>query len=671
MPSAPFPDPDSDPPEPSSSGPQPAPLGGNDGHPQTPQPPQPPQPTEPTEPSWSGDEQDSAAYLAELMAAAAAGEELTAADICGAGFAEHGAAEQMHPGPILAALVHAAATDDKILATLPDDDLIGVIAAIRRIGSFAAWAEMTAIREYATRPDPRRPAPDAASGSRGGGRGVDARDPNAAVAGLPGRPKVREFAADELAPDLHLTWQTAADQIVYACTVAARLPVTFAALRIGAIHPVHVRIIEDETAYLSDKHIAEADEKLAEAARSKTFGELRYHAHRLVLKLDPEAAARRKEQARQDAHVRAFREGSGNAGMVARELPPDEVLASWQHVDQRARDLRAAGVPGTLQELRVRAYLDLLQERDTRTTPATPDVSDPDGPGGPAGPSGTGAAGETDEVSRTGGPGESDGSGDSGGSGDSDDSGESDGCGDSDGPGDSGAPGDSGGPGGNGGSGRGPRGGPAGTGGTGAGRPAAGRGPSLSAQITLTIPWATLHGDSAVPGEAGGFGQLDPETARDLAAAAARHPDTRWCYTALHPDGTAAAHACAPGPHPGGPPDPRTLKFNTVIRGSCDHAQSHDGYRPGRKLRHLVTARNATCTAPGCGQPAAGCDLDHTTPWHHGGITYPCNLAPLCRHHHRVKQAQGWWLEQPEPGVLRWRTPAGRTHTTTPTVYPL
>jgi hypothetical protein len=51
--------------------------------------------------------------------------------------------------------------------------------------------------------------------------------------------------------------------------------------------------------------------------------------------------------------------------MVARELPSDEVLASWQHVEQRALDLRAAGLPGSLQELRVRAYLDLLQERDS------------------------------------------------------------------------------------------------------------------------------------------------------------------------------------------------------------------------------------------------------------------------------------------------------------------
>jgi hypothetical protein len=46
-------------------------------------------------------------------------------------------------------------------------------------------------------------------------------------------------------------------------------------------------------------------------------------------------------------------------------------------------------------------------------------------------------------------------------------------------------------------------------------------------------------------------------------------------------------------------------------------------------------------------------------------------LAPLCRHHHRCKQAERWRLEQPEPGVLVWRTPAGRTYATIPTEYPM
>ncbi len=36
-----------------------------------------------------------------------------------------------------------------------------------------------------------------------------------------------------------------------------------------------------------------------------------------------------------------------------------------------------------------------------------------------------------------------------------------------------------------------------------------------------------------------------------------------------------------------------------------------------------------------------------------------------------TQKAEGWRLEQPEPGVLRRRTPAGRTYTTTPTAYPV
>ena len=41
-------------------------------------------------------------------------------------------------------------------------------------------------------------------------------------------------------------------------------------------------------------------------------------------------------------------------------------------------------------------------------------------------------------------------------------------------------------------------------------RPAGNSGPSLAAQVTLTIPWETWHGTSDTPGDAGGFGLLDP-----------------------------------------------------------------------------------------------------------------------------------------------------------------
>ena len=162
-------------------------------------------------------------------------------------------------------------------------------------------------------------------------------------------------------------------------------------------------------------------------------------------------------------------------------------------------------------------------------------------------------------------------------------------------------------------------------------------GPSLAAQITITVPLATLDGGPA-PGEAGGFGLLDADDARALVAAAARHPDTRWCLTALHPDGTAAAHACAAGRHgwsvgQQAPEYLRALNLTLIpiIRGPCDHSQAEPRYRPSRSLRHLVNARNTRCTAPGCGRPAGRCDQDHTTPWHRRGLTCPCNISPLCK----------------------------------------
>jgi len=257
---------------------------------------------------------------------------LPAEQVTLSGFSQGGEADTMTPGPLLAAIVDTVTGQDgQGLAGCSDDQLLGIISAARRMASRAAWTELAAIAEYAAR--------------HGGSRPAD------------------EFAPVELGFELHLTPQSAAEQMHYASAVADRLPRTFAALAAGRIHAVHVRIIEEETSILSDQDAARADQVLAGAAPGLTFGEVRHAAHKLVLHLDPEAAKKRKEAARGEAHVRRFREDSGNAGMVARELPSDEVLASWQHVEQRALDLRAAGIPGTVQELRVRAYLDLPAPR--------------------------------------------------------------------------------------------------------------------------------------------------------------------------------------------------------------------------------------------------------------------------------------------------------------------
>jgi hypothetical protein len=85
----------------------------------------------------------------------------------------------------------------------------------------------------------------------------------------------------------------------------------------------------------------------------------------------------------------------------------------------------------------------------------------------------------------------------------------------------------------------------------------------------------------------------------------------------------------------------------------------------------LIQIRHRTCAAPGCRRPATACDYEHTVAYQQGGRTCECNGAPICRRHHRAKQAPGWHLEHAGArGWFRWTTPSGRTYLSRPTQYP-
>jgi len=129
----------------------------------------------------------------------------------------------MAPGPLLAMVLGAVAGEDgEGLAGLSGEQLIGFLSGTRRMESRMAWAKMAALAEFAS------------------------------------RPRRQDFAADEIASAFGMTWLSAAGEIDYARTVARRLPVTFAALAAGRLHPVHVKIIEEVTSILSDQDAAAA-----------------------------------------------------------------------------------------------------------------------------------------------------------------------------------------------------------------------------------------------------------------------------------------------------------------------------------------------------------------------------------------------------------------------------
>nr|WP_276610680.1 HNH endonuclease signature motif containing protein [Kineococcus siccus] len=86
-------------------------------------------------------------------------------------------------------------------------------------------------------------------------------------------------------------------------------------------------------------------------------------------------------------------------------------------------------------------------------------------------------------------------------------------------------------------------------------------------------------------------------------------------------------------------------------------------YRPSADVARRVRARSTTCVFPGCVRPAQHCDLDHVTPFAQGGETTVDNLAPECRHHHRVKTHTRWRLRRRDRG-WRWTSPTGHTYDT-------
>jgi len=97
-------------------------------------------------------------------------------------------------------------------------------------------------------------------------------------------------------------------------------------------------------------------------------------------------------------------------------------------------------------------------------------------------------------------------------------------------------------------------------------------------------------------------------------------------------------------------------------------------YEVPDRLKEATGLRDVQCVFPWCTRPARGCDHDHVIPHDQGGSTCSCNIAPLCRHHHRLKTLTAWRYTMPEPSVYVWTSPHGyvflRDHSGTVDVTP-
>jgi hypothetical protein len=516
----------------------------------------------------------------------------------GCGFADGGVLDTLPAGIPLA--MSATDSHDRI-DDLDDDSLVGLVRAWRRVTSWAQARELAAISALAG----RRPA--------------DGYPPTTAGQ-LP--VNLSEFVGAELAAALTLTAPAAEAQLGLAVDFTGR-PATWAALDAGRIDLPRAMVIMTLLAELGPEHAAKVEADVLPQAPDMTTSQLRRALRRAILKLDPEAAQRRREQAERSARVETWTDPEGTATLAGRNLPPAQTLAASKRLTQIAAAWKKQGAVAGMDLLRAHAYLALLNglpidlppasllplgalSADDERAPANSTAAA--APGGDALPAGLRRTPEPE-------------------------------------------------------------------------LPPEPKLPPLAGLINLTVPLTTLLGLGEAPGEAAGFGPVDAGTARQLACALAGHRATRWAITVTGPSGYALAHGTGRG-NPAlasgatvataGTGGGWTVRVTAepIATADCDHRKAEPGYRPSPALRALVRARSRTCSFYGCGRQAVRCDLDHVIPHDQGGLTCECNMAPLCRYHHRVKQAENWKLEQISPGVMAWLTPAGRRYITLPSQHP-
>lgn len=150
--------------------------------------------------------------------------------------------------------------------------------------------------------------------------------------------------------------------------------------------------------------------------------------------------------------------------------------------------------------------------------------------------------------------------------------------------------------------------------------------------VRITGDLATLRDLDDLPGELDGYGLVNADILRQIVS---RQHDTVWEYEIIDRE-TGEIHV------------------GTLSR------------RPTAGQRRQLRARYKTCINPTCRRPVARCDIDHTEDWVKGGLTTLCNLAPLCRYHHRNKHKTSWSYRKLADGTIEWTSQFGLKYLTHP-----
>ncbi len=151
--------------------------------------------------------------------------------------------------------------------------------------------------------------------------------------------------------------------------------------------------------------------------------------------------------------------------------------------------------------------------------------------------------------------------------------------------------------------------------------------------VMITVDLKTLTGLADHPGDLAGYGPVIADLARQTAD---QQASGIWEWVVTDPD------------------TGQPIAAGTTRR------------RPTAQQQRIIRANNPHCVMAGCRIHATHSDLDHTVDYAKGGPTVPNNIAPTCRHDHRLKHQCGWTYQQQPDGTHQWTSHLGHTYTNQP-----
>lgn len=461
-------------------------------------------------------------------------------------------------------------------------EALDMLRAADRLGSWVAARQASLIAEIFAMIDRQEDHNAGKSGGRSGG-------------GSGSRLGVT-LAAEEIAPLLRVPGRTAHRMLDEAVRLTTDLPATMEALEAGRISPAQAQVIVQESGSLPDTAVPGFEEQILTVAGGLTGPKLTRRCRRVREELHPETSTVRRVRAVEERSVSVHPEQDGMAWLGA-YLPAEQAHGIFNRVDAAARSLQGPQERRTLSQLRADVFVDVLTHTCTGNPkngtgfrgigatvfvnvpvmtllghPKTPNPTPIQTPGTGKNPRSTDASGM--------------GAGNDGNAGNAGTDGSPNGIsGDSDVPGDPGEP------------------------------------------DIADIPGV----EGCENGLLDGYGPIDPDTARRLAAHA-----PSFTRILVHPETGAVLSV------------------------------GRDRYRPPKHLQDWVRITHPTCIHPGCNRSSMSCEIDHHTPWARGGTTALNNLHPRCKLHHKLK-TEGLWTTTPNDHHTPHITSlGGRTYTTIP-----